>query len=250
MRDAPYKAAGKRNIDSKLDGVRGAAFTRRTAVLERDLPIAHVAAREYRVVRSAASGLRTLARGPALTYANGGVVRPVRADLDRIDTKGESNAQVRPESAKQGEEGDARAQARHAQKRSLAKESDEPQAGDRHRAFGGEKVGRESSAEAFFVQRLQLAKRVEERCTQDRRPLVEERCAQDYGPLIEECCAQDYGPLIENGVAQDRRPLVNEARVGQACDGPAQCIAQLVRVHVAQVLAQDVTQALARAAIH
>src|SRR5688572_26534277 len=62
-----------------------------------------------------------------------------------------SNGQVRKESGRQGEKGDARAQARDAQERPLGQEGQEPQAGDRNRPVPGAQGGGEGAEEAVVL---------------------------------------------------------------------------------------------------
>jgi len=78
--------------------------------------------------------------------------RPLaRGSLPRDFCKGEHDGQIRLNSTKQGQEGDARAQARYVEERPIREEGHEPQAGDRHRIVRGETRRREGAEEAFFV---------------------------------------------------------------------------------------------------
>jgi O-acetyl-ADP-ribose deacetylase len=59
--------------------------------------------------------------------------------------------QVRQESLAESEAGDARAKARHAPQRKVRQQSEEPQAGDRHRSFPGAPRRRESATQAEIL---------------------------------------------------------------------------------------------------
>src|SRR4029077_7168714 len=62
-----------------------------------------------------------------------------------ITAEGGTNGAIRQESSLQGEEGDAREKARYAEVGALGEEGDEPEAGDRDRAFRGSPRGRKGS---------------------------------------------------------------------------------------------------------
>jgi hypothetical protein len=62
--------------------------------------------------------------------------------------------QVREKVPGQSREGDARAETRHAQKRRLGQEGDEPQAGHRHRTFGSASRRRQGAVEEGLVEEV------------------------------------------------------------------------------------------------
>jgi hypothetical protein len=63
-----------------------------------------------------------------------------------VGEKGGRHGQVRQKGTAKSQEGDARAQKRHFEERSLGKNGQEPQASDRHRALGSSTCRRESAA--------------------------------------------------------------------------------------------------------
>src|SRR6476660_8292106 len=79
------------------------------------------------------------------------------------DARGGWNGRkVRQEGPQQGEEGDARAQARHAEERALRQEGEEPQAGDCDRVVRGAARRRQGAEEEVELEEeVQLAEEVE-----------------------------------------------------------------------------------------
>jgi hypothetical protein len=68
----------------------------------------------------------------------------------------EHGCKIRKESARQSREGDARAEARHAQERKLGQEGEEPQAGHRHRIVGSAPRRRQSAIEEVVFEEVEL----------------------------------------------------------------------------------------------
>ena len=66
----------------------------------------------------------------------------------------ERHGEVRQEGAVEGQEGDGRAQGRHAAERPLGQEGDEPQAGDRHRPVGSAARRRQGAFESEPIEEI------------------------------------------------------------------------------------------------
>src|SRR3954447_1857067 len=70
----------------------------------------------------------------------------------------EHGCKVREESTGQSREGDARTQTRHAEKRRLRQEGEEPQAGDRDRIVGSAPRGRQGAGEEIVFEEVEREK--------------------------------------------------------------------------------------------
>jgi hypothetical protein len=92
--------------------------------------------------------------------------------------------QVRTEGLGKSREDDARAEEGHASQRRLGEESDEPQAGDRDRTFGGASRRREGAVEEVVV--IEEGFFIEEGHFVEEGVVVEERLFIEEGLFIEE----------------------------------------------------------------